>query len=205
VITGPNDNRGSPPRRLPLGVVALAMLAAASLPLGVATAFGAFEGSTEPDTADPHAAGHGVHPSRFNSNRQEIGRGDSAFGRYVIYTSTGPEGTCVELELPERNQPGERAFYSDCSQQGDPPVNSATLAGDEGTIIYGLVPEEATEVDLDRPGRVSLPATLHRGHRGEDRKFFVASSKERDVVATIRALGANGREIAARPAPRPGG
>lgn len=180
----------------------MALTAAASLPLGVATAVGAFDESAEPDTGDPHAAGQGRHQDGFNTNRQEIGRGDSAFGPYIMYTSTGPEGTCVEIELPETDPPGVRAFAQDCSRDGGPPVNSAELGDGNRTLVFGLVPEDTARVELDRDTGGDLAATLRRGHRGEGMKFFVASTPEPYIEATIRAIAPDGREIASKWLPR---
>jgi hypothetical protein len=197
-----NADRGSSRRRLPLGVVLLAMAAAASLLLGLAAVVGALEGSTEPDTGDPRAAEPGQHESGLNTNRQEIGRGDSAFGPYLMYASTGPEGTCIEIELPDTTPGGERAFYSDCSRDGDQPVNSAEIGDGNRTLVFGLVPEDTARVELDRDTGGDLAATLRSGHRGERMKFFVASTPEPYIEATIRAVGADGREIASKSLPR---
>jgi hypothetical protein len=116
-----------------------------------------------------------------------------------MYTSTGPEGTCVDIELPEVGPPGGgRLFYSDCSGAEDPPVNSAKIVDEDRTIVYGLVPQQTAAVELDRGAGKDLPATLHAGQRGEDRKFFIVSSSGPDVEATIRAVGPDDREIAAK-------
>lgn len=197
-----SNDSGSSRHRIPLGFVLLAITAAASLPPFVATAVGALDESAQPETGDPQATRHGLHETRFNTNRQEIGRGDSPLGPYIMYTSTGPEGTCVLVELPETTPPGERGFYSDCSRDGDPPVNSAKIFDEDGTLVYGLVPEDTASVELDRGTGADLAATLRSGQRGEGKKFFIASSSGPDVEATIRAVGANGREIAAKSLPR---
>ena len=183
------DNDASPSgRRIPARVVLAAVIAVASLPLFVAAAVGALGGSAEPGTDD-----------HFNTNRQEIGRGDSAFGRYIMYTSTGPDGTCVDIELPEVGPPrGGRLFYSDCSGAADPPVNSAKIVDEDRTIVYGLVPEQTAAVELDRGTGRDLPATLHAGQRGEGTKFFIVSTSGPDVQATVRAVGPDDREIAAK-------
>jgi hypothetical protein len=199
-MSGRTIQDGFSGRRIRPGVVLFAMLAAAALAFGVGTALGAFQANDERGTGDPQAAAQG-HPTHFNTNRQEIGRGDSVLGRYILYTSTGPEGTCVEIELPETTPPGVRDIPQDCSQAGDPPVNSATLVDEHGSVVYGLVPEGTASVELDRAAGPDLAATLRRGQRGEDKKFFVASSSERDLQATIRAVGPDGQEIAARPVP----
>lgn len=179
--------------RIPLGVVLLAAAAAASLPFGVATAVGAFDDSAEPGTNV-----HGQEQTGFNTNRQEIGRGQSPFGPYIMYTSTGAEGTCVHVELPETTPPSTQAFYSDCSRDGDPPVNSAKIIDRNRVIMYGLVPEDTTSVEVDRATGEDLAATLRQGRRGEGRKFFIASSSAPDVEVSIRAIDVNGREIAAK-------
>jgi hypothetical protein len=198
-----SNDGGSSGRRFPLGVVLLAMTAAASLPLFVATAVGALDESAQPATGDAQAAGHGLHQTGLNTNRQEIGRGDSALGPYIMYTSTGPEGTCAEVELPETipRCAGARAFYSDCSRDSDQPVNSAKIIDEAGTVVYGLVPEDTVSVELDRAIGGDLEATLRRGQRGEHKKFFIASSPGPDAAVTIRAVGANG-QIATNSLPR---
>jgi hypothetical protein len=196
-----SDDGGSSRRRLPLGVVPLAM-AAATLLLGFAVAVGAFGGNREPDTGDPEAQGPGRRESRLNTNRQEIGRGDSAFGRYIMYASTGPEGTCAEIELPETDPPGARSFYSDCSREGHPSVNSAEVGDGSRTLVYGLVPDETARVELDRDRGGDLVAMLRSGDGGEGWRFFVASTPEPYLEATIRAIGADGREIATAWLPR---
>src|SRR5688572_23236459 len=117
-MPGRDNNGGSAGRGVPLRVVLLAMTVAASLPAFVATVVSAHDAGAQPAAAQP-AAG----TAHFNTNRQEIGRGDSALGPYIMYTSTGPEGICAQVELPETSPPGARAFYSDCSRERDPPVN----------------------------------------------------------------------------------
>lgn len=197
-----SDSGGSPQRWPPLGLVSLAVATAASLVLGVVAAVGAFDGGTSPETRDPRVAGHGQQESGLNANRQELGRGDSAFGPYVMYASTGPEGTCVEIELPEKTPHGERAFYSDCSRDSDSPVNSAEVGDGTRTLVFGLVPEDTASVEIDRETGRDLAGTLRRGHRGEGMKFFVASTPEASIEARIRAIGADGRQIAAEWLPR---
>jgi hypothetical protein len=189
-----DNNAGSAGRRIPVGVVLLAIAAAASLPLFVTTAVGALNETAQPGSGDAHAT--------FNSDRREIGRGDSALGPYIMYSSTGPEGTCALVELPDTSPPGDRAFYSDCSEAGDSPVNPAKILGDAGTVVYGLVPEETASVEVDRGAGTDPRATLRAGQRGEGKKFFIASSPGPDVEATIRAVAPNGLEIAKKSLPR---
>lgn len=195
------NDAGSVGRRIPIGMVLLAIAAAALLALGVATAVGAFAESAEPDTTDRQAADDGRHEAGLNTNRQEIGRGDSAFGPYIMYASTGPEGTCVEIELPETDSPGTRSFHSDCSRAGDPSVNAAEVGDGNRALVFGLVPEETASVELDRGSSGDLVATLRRGHRGERWRFFVASTPE-PYEGTIRAVDADGRQIATEWFPR---
>jgi hypothetical protein len=198
----PRNPPGLPRRRLPSGVVLLAMLAAASLPVGVASALGAFDGAANSDSEDPYAAGHGPHEGGYNANRQAIGGGDSVLGEYTMYSSSGPEGTCVEIEFPDRNPPGGgRAFYSDCSSETNSALNAATVTAGDGAVVYGLVPEQTSRVEIDRVGARDLAATLRPGHAGDDRGFFVESTADSDVEGTIRAIGADDRQIETRPVP----
>ena len=191
-----------PKRRIPLGVVVLAMLAAASLPVGVATGLGAFNERANSDSEDPYSAGHGPHEDGYNTSRRAIGEGQSALGPYRMFSSSGPEGVCVELEFPDRNPPGGgRAFYSDCSDETTSAMNAATVTGNDGAVVYGLVPENARRVEIDRLGAPDLAATIRGGEAGEHRGFFVESMHGPDVGGTIRALDADGREVATRPIP----
>jgi hypothetical protein len=189
-------------RRLPFGVVLIAMLAAASLPIGVATALVSFDSPPNSDSEDPYAAGHGPHEGGYNANRRPIAHGDSVFGPYALYASSGPEGTCVELELPDRNPPGGgRAFYSDCSSETTAELNAATVSGEEGAVVYGLAPKGTKRVQVDRHGGQDLAATVYPAEPGDDRAFFVESTSDTDVQGVIWALDADGRQIGARPVP----
>jgi hypothetical protein len=119
-----------------------------------------------------------------------------------MYASTGPEGTCAEIELPRTDSPGLRGFYCDCSREGDSPVNSAEVGDGNRALVYGLVPEGTARVELDRDTGGDLVATVRHGHRGEGMRFFVASTPEPYIEATIRAFGADGQEIATEWLPR---
>jgi hypothetical protein len=191
-----SNDAGSVGRRIPVGMVLLAIAAVGLLPLGVATAVGALAENAESDTTDRQAADDGQHEASLNTNRQQIGRGDSAFGPYIMYASTGPEGTCVEIELPQTDPPGTRSFHSDCSREGDQPVNSAEVGDGYRTLVFGLVPAGTARVELDRGTSGDLVATVRGGHRGERWKFFVASTPEPYIAGTIRAVDADGQQIA---------
>jgi hypothetical protein len=196
------DLRSGPLRRLPLGVVLLAMVAAASLPLGVATALGAFDGGGNPDAEDPYAVGQGPHEGGYNTDRRLIESGESSLGAYRMYITAGPEGTCVEVELPDRNPPGGgRAFYADCEGESDSPLNVATVAGEDGAVIYGLAPEGTSRVEIDRGRGPDQAATLRAGEPGGGKKAFIQSSADADVAGTIRAVDREGRELEAEAIP----
>ena len=198
----PEDLRSGPRRRLPVGVVLLAMVAAASLPLGVATALGALDGGGNSDSEDPFAAGHGPHEGGYNTDRRLIESGESSLGAYRMYVTTGPEGTCVEVELPDRNPPGGgRAFYADCEDDSDSPLNAATVAGEDGAVIYGLAPDVTSRVESDRSRGPDLAATLRAGEPGGGKKAFIESNAGADVGGTIRALDPEGRQLEAEAIP----
>jgi hypothetical protein len=181
--------------------VLVAILTAASIPFGVATALGAFSGINA-DPEDPYAAGHGPHEGGYNTNRRAVGHGESVLGAYTLYASSGPEGTCAELEFPGRNPPGGgHAFYSDCSSETSSPINAATVTGDEGAVVYGLAPKETDRVEVDRNGYADTDATLHTGEPADDRDFFVDSIADPEADGTIVAVDRGGRQIATRPVP----
>jgi hypothetical protein len=118
-----------------------------------------------------------------------------------MYTSSGPEGACVEIELPALNPSGGgRAFYSDCSEAGDSAVNPATIVDDRGGLVYGVAPDGTARVELDLMGAADRAATVRAAPNGSHRGF-AAAIEDADSSGMVRAVRANGAEISARAIP----
>ena len=179
----------------------LAVLAAASLPVGVAVAIDELQTPTNADAEDPYAAGHGPHEDGYNTNRREIGRGESSLGAYVLYRSSGPEGLCAQIEFPALNPPGGgHAYFSDCADEASSPLNAAMVVEGDSAVTYGLVPEETSRVEV--PGLTSrvAAAKIYRGSSTDPRKFFVVSTSP-DADGSIRELRDDGGALATQPVP----
>jgi hypothetical protein len=196
-------------RRIPRGLLVVAVLAGFVASFGIAVAIGSI-GESEDD-----------HPGGPTSKRMLVARGTTPgeIGRWRVWRSFDAGGDeCVEVQLlddplddraPEEYRreagvpvPGGGTLSGGCGSEAE--LDLATVSAARETLVYGRAPQAADEVSIEVGGREARRVQLEDPPEGARSKYFGVAVASREGGIRARARDAAGNELRSLDVPTPG-